>query len=597
MMARKKTNRIAKTMPGDVEIDKARKIVERNEIQKSKSAAASKKYREKKQEAFEKDGGYEIDGKYISQDFKIRNSEYLKQYRKDRNEELLNAFDLLAKTKSKQPRLRSEIDKDPQIISKRVQQQPLVKSDSLIRSYAVTQSEPQITPLWFQRLQKKNPKVKGYTDAEIQAAKSENADFIKNTIKLMDNTMRQVYGAENGLTKQPKVKEIINKVFQGLDLTQVEKRSLFGNKSAKEGLWFLQSIHIESFVQKVADKYPGFSSFGTNLTPFVNVLSRIPDKNAGYTKDYRYLSYHATKAAISQKELNKAGLSEENEAKIFDFTASKVLATINDTLKKKLPKGNTMRIETQRALAAVYGLQAPRRIDDYAFMKITDTNIKNIEVLDKSNNYLLVDSKLTPLWFVFNKYKTSKAMGTQMFQVPDIVKPFLQDHIKARKLNVDSNLFGMRNESNAYNSNLGTDIEYVFTRMYGEVITVRFIRKSAATTLWENAGNVEEIEEFADRMGHSPFTNLSYNTFKNKKLTKEWETRLIELEKEYIKKDPSFKSRIEKAGEGLKNEIVEEPVANPTNVKTTCSHCGLSVRKKDLARHKRTIKCINFTPE
>ena len=30
MMARKKTNRIAKTMPGDVEIDKARKIVEHN---------------------------------------------------------------------------------------------------------------------------------------------------------------------------------------------------------------------------------------------------------------------------------------------------------------------------------------------------------------------------------------------------------------------------------------------------------------------------------------------------------------------------------------------------------------------------------------
>ena len=65
--------------------------------------------------------------------------------------------------------------------------------------------------------------------------------------------MRQVYGAENGLTKQPKVKEIINKVFQGLDLTQVEKRSLFGNKTAKEGLWFLQTIHIESFVQKVAE--------------------------------------------------------------------------------------------------------------------------------------------------------------------------------------------------------------------------------------------------------------------------------------------------------------------------------------------------------
>ena len=55
MMPRKRTNRITKTMPGDEEIDKARKIVEKNEIKKNKSAVASKKYREKKQEAFEKD--------------------------------------------------------------------------------------------------------------------------------------------------------------------------------------------------------------------------------------------------------------------------------------------------------------------------------------------------------------------------------------------------------------------------------------------------------------------------------------------------------------------------------------------------------------
>ena len=117
MMPRKRTNRITKTMPGDEEIDKARKIVEKNEIKKNKSAVASKKYREKKQEAFEKDGGYEIDGKWISQDFTQRNSEYLRQYRKDRNEELLNATDLLNRTKSKQTRLRSEVDKGvPEII-------------------------------------------------------------------------------------------------------------------------------------------------------------------------------------------------------------------------------------------------------------------------------------------------------------------------------------------------------------------------------------------------------------------------------------------------------------------------------------------------
>ena len=222
MMPRKRTNRITKTMPGDEEIDKARKIVEKNEIKKNKSAVASKKYREKKQEAFEKDGGYEIDGKWISQDFTQRNSEYLRQYRKDRNEELLNATDLLNRTKSKQTRLRSEADTGvPEIISKRVKQQPLVKSKSLIQTYAVTQTEPQITPLWFKTLQRSNPKTQGYTPKEIQAAKSENAAKIKNTISLMDNIMRQIYGV--GLSKQTKVKELINTVFQGRDLTVPEK--------------------------------------------------------------------------------------------------------------------------------------------------------------------------------------------------------------------------------------------------------------------------------------------------------------------------------------------------------------------------------------
>jgi len=88
------------------------------------------------------------------------------------------------------------------------------------------------------------------------------------------------------------------------------------------------------------------------------------------------------------------------------------LTTINEKLKVRA-SGNTMKIETQRAIAAVYALQAPRRINDYAFMEITNTNIKDVGVLDQSKNYLLVDAKLTPLWFVFNEYKTSVAMGSQ----------------------------------------------------------------------------------------------------------------------------------------------------------------------------------------
>jgi len=101
----------------------------------------------------------------------------------------------------------------------------------------VTQSEPQITPLWFKRLQKRNPKTQGHTSKEIQEAKYDNAEKVKNTIKLMDNTMRQIYAI--GLSKQTKVKELINTVFQGRDLTVADNRTLFGNKADQEGLWCL----------------------------------------------------------------------------------------------------------------------------------------------------------------------------------------------------------------------------------------------------------------------------------------------------------------------------------------------------------------------
>ena len=65
--------------------------------------------------------------------------------------------------------------------------------------------------------------------------------------------------------------------------------------------------------------------------------------------------------------------------------------------------------------------------------------------------------------------------------------------------------------------------------------------------------------------------------------------------KKYVKKDPNFQSRIEKFGEGFGSVVEEEVEATPSaNVKTTCSHCGSEIRRKDLSRHKRTLKCINY---
>ena len=40
----------------------------------------------------------------------------------------------------------------------------------------------------------------------------------------------------------------------------------------------------------------------------------------------------------------------------------------------------------------------------------------------------------------------------------------------------------------------------------------------------------------------------------------------------------------------------KEKVLEQMKQKTTCDHCGSIVRKSDIARHKKTQKCINFKP-
>jgi len=116
-----------------------------------------------------------------------------------------------------------------------------------------------------------------------------------------------------------------------------------------------------------------------------------------------------------------------------------------------------------------------------------------------------------PSLFVYNNYKTFEKYKKQIIPVADDIVPYLLKYIKSAKLmpivGQGKYLFGS-NEHTEQNGNFGTKLKDVFYTMYGEEITSRWIRASAAT--WINGvgkngkkKNLTFRKEYAKNMAHS----------------------------------------------------------------------------------------------
>jgi hypothetical protein len=139
---------------------------------------------------------------------------------------------------------------------------------------------------------------------------------------------------------------------------------------------------------------------------------------------------------------------------------------------------------------ALYTDIPPRRNQDYQFMFV----IKKLTGKeDRQMNYLCLDSKQ----FVFNRYKTAKTHGQQVFDIPDTLMDVINLYLKFNPLNRSKSFYFLV----TYNGNpilVVNGITRILNKIFGKNVGASMLRHIYLS----NKYNIDEMENDADAMAH-----------------------------------------------------------------------------------------------
>ena len=216
------------------------------------------------------------------------------------------------------------------------------------------------------------------------------------------------------------------------------------------------------------------------------IMWKIGDKDPAWKK-YR-------------EEMMKA--NEENVAgKEYKKTEKSVDWSDLSSLYKKEMKGN----KKGNILMAFYSLNPPRRIQDYALMKVVDE-----EPEDTSYNYLVRNDDKP--YFVFNKYKTAKIYGKQIFKLSGAMKDYYETH-KIGSLYNNQFLFSPSGTDPVLPNNLSRFLAHTTMKASDEKIraTSNTYRHAYISEFLKGNPTTDERKKVATMMGHSSGMQLEYD--------------------------------------------------------------------------------------
>jgi len=168
------------------------------------------------------------------------------------------------------------------------------------------------------------------------------------------------------------------------------------------------------------------------------------------------------------------------------------LRTANLIFKKKVITPEDINILNDFIILSCYVLMPPRRLMDYAEMKIRN--------FDENTNNCIKGKNI-----IFNNYKTTKAYGKQTFPMP---KEFATLVKKWMTINETDYLVFHKKGKETSVSNLNKQINSIFD---GKKISVDMIRHSFLTHYYSGKmPSLVEMEAMSKKMAHSVNTALTY---------------------------------------------------------------------------------------
>ncbi len=224
-----------------------------------------------------------------------------------------------------------------------------------------------------------------------------------------------------------------------------------------------------------------------------------------YKEQLMLLKDKFDKNKLEQKKSIKQSNNWINYNKLYDtYKYYRKLITLNKIRSKKELSMKEYKILLKFIILSLFLVDPknnpPRRAGDYANMMIVKKNPdnKDFNYIIKNNKNVSPDNK-----FVFNKYKTAKTYGTQIYEI-------------GRLLNNDLNLWLKFNKSKIYllhniknpdkplgTNNLTKILTSIFVSKYKKKISVNMIRSITLTEIYKDMPNLKSLDEIASKMGHS----------------------------------------------------------------------------------------------
>ena len=281
------------------------------------------------------------------------------------------------------------------------------------------------------------------------------------------------------------------------ELTKVLQLKTYDYKYVTKELNFIKDTI--KFVDGLKLRYPNQNTMKSHLNSIVAIIGRIKEMD----REYQLLAPINTGLAKSYSDdRDENTVSVKNNLRIINFTPGNIktmLKSISDI--------------QQKSIFSVYTLQPPRRLEDFAAMKITTENDPQ-KLRNKNFNYIIIDDDNNPSQFIYNKYKTYKTFGQQVIDINKDLGDILKQYIKSYKLKENNYLFGLSTDKNKRQSesNFSKLVSSLFTKLYKSSVSItnKWVRVSYATYLNTLNLTIKQRKDYALKMAHSFTTNLQY---------------------------------------------------------------------------------------
>jgi len=275
------------------------------------------------------------------------------------------------------------------------------------------------------------------------------------------------------------MREILDYILSGKDLYEQHYKFI------KKRMGYVNKKH---FIKEMEKRYLNKTSLKVYLIPYTVLMSFLSKEIYFYNK-YQFLSEYII-------NLNKEYEQERDNNKVDDKDKDKIIRDYDEeSLYANLDKLGT---PIKKLIYGIYTLIPPRRLE-YNKMILSAISEKR----NNETNYIILRNK-EPIKFIFNDYKTAKSYGTVEIVIPERLRPIIRDYLKKNKKKRGDKFLDLNDNQ------LIKIVKEVFSEIYGQEITVRWLRISYATYIDSLNLSNNEKQELAIKMGHNREQSSKY---------------------------------------------------------------------------------------